>query len=195
MNKKVLSLLLFACSYSVASHAEVYITPMVGYGMGGSFETDANQKFDSDSAMNYNLAVETNIDQGRLGLFYSQQDSSIKDLDRDISLRYLQFQSAVYYPVHSNVNSYLGLGVGGTQVDIQGASSDYKFSLSVYGGLEYEITDNFALQGQLRYLGTLVDSDSVTLCNSNSSGQTCNLAFAGSWLSQLQANVGFTFSF
>ncbi|WP_082957126.1 MULTISPECIES: outer membrane protein [unclassified Vibrio] len=195
MNKKTLSLLLLACSYPAVTQAEVYITPMVGYGMGGSFDTEDGNEYDIDRNVNYNLAIETNVDAGRLGLFYSQQNSSIESIDRDTSLRYIHFQSAVYYPSPDNWSPYLGLSLGGTQIDIQGADSDYKFSLGVYGGLEYKITDNFAFQGQLRYLGTLVDSDSITLCQSSSTSNTCKIAFSGNWMNQLQANAGFTFSF
>ncbi|CAM4122007.1 outer membrane beta-barrel protein [Vibrio neonatus] len=194
MNKTALSLLVLACSYSAATQADVYITPMVGYGMGGSFDSDSGDSFDIERNVNYNLAIETDVDQGRLGLLYSEQHSSIEDLDVDTSLRYLHFQSAVYYPT-DNWNSYLGLSLGGTQIDIQGANTEYKFSLGVYGGVEYKITDYFALQGQLRYMGTLVDSESITLCDSSAAGSNCKVAFAGNWMNQLQANVGFTFSF
>ncbi|GAD78860.1 outer membrane beta-barrel protein [Vibrio ezurae] len=194
MNKRCLSLLIVACSYSAASQADIYITPMVGYGMGGSLDSDSDESFDIDRNVNYNLAIETNVDKGRLGLLYSEQQSSIDKLDVDTTLRYLHFQSAVYYPV-DNWNSYLGLGLGGTQIDIQGADTEYKFSLGVYGGVEYKITKYFALQGQLRYMGTLVDSESLTLCDSSASGSNCKVAFSGNWMNQLQANVGFTISF
>ncbi|GAM57867.1 hypothetical protein JCM19231_4132 [Vibrio ishigakensis] len=44
------------------------------------------------------------------------------------------------------------MSLGGTQIDIQRVDAEYKFSAGVYTGLEYKFTDNFALQGQLRYL-------------------------------------------
>ncbi|GEM79940.1 outer membrane beta-barrel protein [Vibrio superstes] len=195
MNRKTLTLLVLACSYPAVSQAEIYITPMVGYSMGGSFDTEENGSFDIKEAVNYNIAIETNVDAGRLGLLYSQQDSSIEDVNLDTTLRYLHFQSAIFYPSGEKWNSYIGLSLGGTQIDVQGASNEYKFSAGIYGGVEYKFTDSFALQGQVRYLGTLVDGDSITVCNSSSDGTSCKYAFSGDWMSQVQANLGFRFSF
>ncbi|WP_261815623.1 porin family protein [Vibrio gallicus] len=195
MNNKILSLAICLTAFSTSTLADVYITPMVGYGMGGSFEDANEDSFDIDHAMNLNLAIETKVDQGRLGLLYSQQDSEISDLKLDTTMRYLHFQSAVYYPFHDKWNSYLGLSLGGTQIDIQGADTDYKFSAGFYGGVEYRFTRNFAFQTQLRYLGTLVDGNSVTYCKSDSTQQSCKFAYKGDWLSQFQANVGLTFNF
>ncbi|GAB7220583.1 outer membrane beta-barrel protein [Vibrio comitans] len=195
MNRKSLTLLLLACSYPAVSQADIHITPMIGYSMGGSFDTEEGGNFDIEEAVNYNIAIETDVEKGRLGLLYSQQDSSIEDVNIDTTLRYLHFQSAVFYPSGEKWNSYIGLSLGGTQIDIQGASNEYKFSLGVYGGVEYEFTDNFALQGQIRYLGTLVDGDSITICDSSGNGTSCKYAFSGDWMSQVQANLGVRFSF
>ncbi len=197
MNRNLLGLAVALASFSSGAFAEVYITPLVGYGMGGTFEDAEGNDADIDNALAYGIAIETDVQKGRLGLLYSQQDSdvTINGLNLDSTVRYLHFQSAVFSEFRENWGAYFGLSVGGTQIDIQRVDTEYKFSAGVYTGLEYKFTDNFALQGQLRYLGTLVDSDSISYCEGDSSSTSCQFFFKSDWMSQFQANLGLTFSF
>lgn len=195
MNKKLLTPLIAMCSFSAVSQAQVYITPMLGYSFGGEVENSKGTHFDIEEEINYNIAIEADIQKGRLGLLYSQQNSNIENLNIDTTLRYLHFQSAIYYPLNDKINTYLGLSLGGTHIDVQGADNEFKFSGGLFGGMEYTFAHNVALQAQLRYIGTLVDSDSITFCESNSSSPNCQFLFKGEWMSQFQANIGLTFSF
>lgn len=197
MNQKLLSLAVAIASFSSGALAQVYVTPLIGYGMGGTFEDEEGNDADIDNALAYGIAIETDVEKGRLGLLYSQQDSdvTINGLNLDSTVRYLHFQSAVFSEYRENWAAYLGLSLGGTQIDIQRVDTEYKFSAGVYTGLEYRFTESFALQGQIRYLGTLVDSDSISYCEGNSSSTSCQFFFKSDWMSQFQANLGFTFSF
>lgn len=196
MNKYAPTILLLAGCFSAAVSARpIYITPMLGYAWGGEIETPEDNNYDVEGDINFNLAVDTDLMNGRAGLFFAQQDSEVETIGVDTTFRYLHFQSASYFRIQPKVNTYLGLSVGGTQIDVDGADDEYEFSLGAFLGLEYQITPSWMLQGQLRFLGTLVEGDSITYCQSGSSGQSCKFFFKSDWISQGQANLGLTYRF
>ncbi|MDN3614554.1 MAG: outer membrane beta-barrel protein [Vibrio gallaecicus] len=197
MNTKaniVALLALFSVSNLYAA-PNVIITPLVGYTGGGGVEDEDGNSYDMEGSESFTFAIETPLDKGRIGLFYSNQQSQLETLNIDSSIQYLHFQSSIYYPANEKLSSYLGLGLGVSYVDVDWAKDKYGFSTSVFGGFEYKLGDNIALNSQLRWLGTVVDNDTSGACTLPTTGQSCIIKFDTDWMNQFQASLGLTFYF
>ena len=185
-------LLLFA---PIALANQLMITPFVGYTAGGKVEDQHEKNFDLTPSANYSIALETPLEKGRVGLFYSHQSSQVEVIKQDYAFHYLHFQSTIYYPSGSGLNSYLGMGLGASYADVDWAEEKVGFSASIFGGIEYPITNNLAISAQVRWLGTVVDNNSSAACVVPSSGQNCVIQFQTDWVNQFQSNIGITFKF
>ncbi|NOH95355.1 outer membrane beta-barrel protein [Vibrio sp. 99-70-13A1] len=197
MNTKanIVALLALFSASSLYAAPDVIITPLVGYTGGGSVEDEDGNSYDMEGSESFTFAIETPLDKGRIGLFYSNQQSQLETLNIDSSIQYLHFQSSIYYPVNEKLSSYLGLGLGVSYVDVDWAKDKYGFSTSVFGGFEYKLGDNIALNSQLRWLGTVVDNDTSGTCTLPTTGQSCIIKFDTDWMNQFQASLGLTFYF
>lgn len=197
MNKKakfIALLTLIPCFY-LSAESNIMLTPFAGYTGGGSVQDEDSNTYDMEPAASYAFAIETPLDKGRVGLFYSNQSSELETLKLSSSIQYLHFQSSIYYPADDKFSSYLGLGLGASYVDVDWAKDKYGFSGSIFGGIEYKFTDNLALNGQVRWLGTVVDNETSGACTIPTTGQTCVIKFKTDWMNQYQASLGLTFSF
>ncbi len=85
---------LLSVSNSYAS-AEVIITPMIGYTAGGSVEDQTGKTYDMEGSENVTFAIETPLEKGRFGLFYSNQRSELEKLNLSSSIQYLHIQSSM----------------------------------------------------------------------------------------------------
>ncbi|WP_086980830.1 outer membrane beta-barrel protein [Vibrio aphrogenes] len=186
--------LLFMGMTSIA-HAEMIVTPMVGYTLGGEVKDNNDNRYDVQGDANYALSIEVPVEKGQLGLFYSYQASELEQLSYSSSIQYLMFQSRLNTKIQQDVVGYLGVGIGGSYTDVDWADNKYGFAASLYAGLEYNITSNLALTGQIRWLGTVVDSDSQTACYSNQTSNRCYIRFESDWMNQFQSNLGMVFRF
>jgi opacity protein-like surface antigen len=194
--KSLAATFILTCVSWQANAESVYITPMVGFSNGLEVKAEDGNSYKTKSDLNYNLAVEVPFQQGRVGFIYSEHNSELDSPAIDNTLRYLQFQSSLYYPVAEHLSSYIGLGLGGTQLSSNWYDTDYLFSGSAFGGLEYQMSRNIALQAQVRWFGSLLSSDTASVCNYPSDeGGGCKFYFSGDWLSQVQGNVGITIRF
>ncbi|HBV76758.1 MULTISPECIES: porin family protein [Vibrio] len=177
------------------AEAKVMITPMIGYTLGGSVEDNNGNKYDMQSNESYAIAIETPIDNGRIGLFYSHQRTQLEKLGFDSPLQYLHLQSSLDLPINPHLTTYVGVGFGASYVDVTWADNKYGFSATGFVGMEYKITNKLSINGQLRWLGTVVDSNSNTLCGYNPKTQNCLIQFESDWMNQFQSNIGMTFRF
>lgn len=175
--------------------AQVYITPSIGIASGGEVENSAGETFSvkADNALSF--AIETDFDTGRIGLFYSTQSSEVKSLGYKTRFDYLHFQSALDYPLTSHLSSFFGLSIGATYTDVDWSDESLHFSAGAFTGLQYHFTDNLALQLEARWLGTSVDSNFDSACVSGSTKSGCVIRYEGSWMNQVQGNLGLRFSF
>lgn len=188
------TLLLLVAGSSAA--AEIHVTPWVGYTLGGSVENQDGDDFDLEGSSNLGVSVETDLEKGRIGMFYTRQATQVDEANLDSEMHYLHFQSSIYYPLNNQFSSYLGLGLGGSYVDADWVDDKLGFSASIFGGFEYQISDSLALNGQARWLGTVVDNDTTGVCNLPSSGSdSCVIQFKTSWMNQFSTNVGITWRF
>lgn len=175
--------------------AQVYITPSIGIASGGKVENSTGETFNikADNALSF--AIETDFDTGRIGLFYSTQSSEVKSLGYNTRFDYLHFQSALDYPLTSRLSSFFGLSLGATYTDVDWSDESLHFSVGAFTGLQYHFTDNLALQLEARWLGTSVDSSFDSACVSGSTKSGCVIRYEGSWMNQVQGNLGLRFSF
>ncbi|WED22694.1 porin family protein [Vibrio sp. JC009] len=192
---RIISTLLALMMTVSHSYAAVHFTPILGYTFGGEVANSEDQTFDIEPGANYAFSIAADLpkvtqsEQGRIGLFYSQQNSHIEEYNNDLTLRNLHFQSAIYYTATPELSPFLGLSIGATQLDPQWSGIDYRFSSSIYTGLEYQLTDRVSLQGQFRWMGTFINNKSYTLCQVSGSS-TCYIRYEGDWLGQVQSNIG-----
>lgn len=180
---------------SPASANTLIITPFVGYTLGGSVEDENEKSFDLNASPSYSIAIETPLEKGRVGLFYSYQSSEVDVIEKEYDFHYLHFQSSIYYPTDSGLSSYLGLGLGASYADVDWADDKVGFSASIFGGIEYPITSNLLISAHIRWLGTVVDNDSSAVCVMPTTGQSCVIQFETDWVNQFQSNLGLTFKF
>jgi len=191
-----LTLGLLLCSTSTYSVAELYVTPWVGYTLGGSVENQDGEDFDLKGSTNLALSIESDFDTGRIGLFYTRQATEVEKIKQDSDVHYLLFQSSIHYQLDEQLSSYLGLGLGGSYIEADWVDNNLGFSASIMGGFEYELTEQLALNGQVRWLGTVVDNDTTGVCHLPSSGSdSCVIQFKTSWMNQVSTNVGVTWRF
>ena len=93
------------------SFANVIVTPFIGYSIGGTATDRDNKTYDISPSSSLALAVEFPLLNGRIGAFYSQQNSSLDTLDLDSKIQYLQLQSSAEYQVANKTLAYIGAGV------------------------------------------------------------------------------------
>ncbi|MCG9725758.1 outer membrane protein [Vibrio brasiliensis] len=193
LNRTMPILLLLA---SPTTFAEIHISPWLGYTLGGSVEDQDQNKLDLEGAASFALSVESDIDNGRIGLFYSQQNSEVEHTNLESSIHYLHLQSSVYYPVQEKISSYLGIGLGASYIDADWVKDEIGFSASIFAGFEYQMTDSVAVNTQLRWLGTVVDNDTTGICQfTNNSSDSCVIRFDTDWMNQFGANIGIVWKF
>ncbi|WP_047046698.1 outer membrane beta-barrel protein [Vibrio mexicanus] len=181
--------------FSFQAHAAFYVAPQVGFTAGGSVENQEGTEYDIEASESYAIALETDFDKGRIGLFYATQSSKVETLNTKSSMHYLQFQSSIYYPIQQNVSTFLGIGLGGSYADVEWASDKYGFSASIFGGVEYQVSESVFLTSQVRWLGTVVDNETTGICNLPSSTEQCIIRFKTDWMNQFSANLGLNFKF
>ncbi|MBU2897972.1 outer membrane protein [Vibrio hepatarius] len=196
VNKTRYSLATLFLSVSIPISADVYLTPWVGYSGGGKVVAQNEQAYDLQGSESYAITGEISLNEGRVGVFYSNQDTSVDSINVDSTMHYLQFQSSIYYPAEDNISFYLGIGLGASYIDADWVDDELGFSASILGGFEYRLYDHLALNTQLRWLGTVVDNNSSGICNlSTSESDSCIIKFKTDWMNQFSANLGLTWSF
>ncbi len=176
--------------------ADIYLTPWVGYTGGGKVVAQNEMIYDLEGSESYAITGEIDLEDGRVGVFYSNQDTSVDSINLDSKIHYLQFQSSIYYPTEEKVSFYLGIGLGASYIDADWVDDELGFSASIFGGFEYRFHKNLALNSQLRWLGTVVDNDTSGVCNlSASESDNCIIKFKTDWMNQFSANLGLTWNF
>lgn len=172
-----------------------HLTPYIGYSFTDSFTDENGIKIRTESDPHVALALETNMDLGRVGLFVSHQPNEVKDIQGDGSFTYVHFQSSLRYNTSTNFDALFGASLGGTIVDASWTNEDLLFSAGLYGGAEYRINNSTKLVFEGRWLSNLIDSNSSAICQLPTGDETCLIRFDSKWFSQLQTNIGITFSF
>lgn len=193
MRQRVKLTFLTTALVSFSSTADVYLSPWAGYTFGGRVEDQDSTEYNIRGSESFAFSLESDFDDGRIGLFYAYQDSKVKQLDVDTNVQYLLFQSSLHYEIRKDVFGYFGAAIGGSYIDTDWVT-DYGFSASIFGGFEYRVFDSIFVNGQLRWLGTSVDGETTGSCNVSTSS-SCVVQFKTDWLNQYSTNIGLTFKY
>ncbi|TEW56005.1 hypothetical protein E2R68_02625 [Psychromonas sp. RZ22] len=123
----------------------------------------------------------------------SMSNSTTSAPDIDVYIQYLHFGGRVLFPTRTAFSSSFGLGIGATYFNPEGNDygSEFAFSGNITGGIRYQLTEEFALRGDLRVYGTLLNSESSLFCGN----QTCYLDVDGDVYVQGELMAGLEFKF
>ncbi len=164
----------------------VQITGLYGIQFGGSLGLEEGD-LEIDSAQAWTVQAGLRVqDDGFAFVSYSRQATTAHfdsatgtpasgSFDVDIGI--LQLGGELDLPMQKHLVPFIGLGIGATHftpIDTSGGT-DWFFSFSAIGGLKIPIVKHVGLKGQIRYLGTVVNSDASWFCAS-SGGLTCGVS-------------------
>lgn len=185
---------LFTSMHALAENT-IYVTPYIGYTFSNNIRDENQLNIDIDNDIHYALGLETDFENGRVGLFISHQKNEASPFSDDGTLTYVHMQSALHYQLQHRLNSFIGASIGTTILDVDWSDSDLVFSAGIHGGMTYQLADNFAVVFEARWLANLIDSDTSTICTLPTGNETCNVSIDSEWLTQFQTNLGLTYSF
>ncbi|TDR75913.1 hypothetical protein DFP78_104276 [Photobacterium lutimaris] len=185
---------MLTASHTVSANT-IYVTPYLGYTFSSSITDDNGINIEPENDLHYAIAIETDLDKGRVGLFVSHQPTDYENFLNSGSYTYVHFQSSLRFEASQRINTYLGASIGTTIIDADWSDQDLVFSGGFLGGLEYKFNPNFSILLEGRWLANLMESDTTTLCNLPEGNQTCNIRVHSEWLTQFQTNLGFTYAF
>ncbi|MFV1983080.1 MAG: hypothetical protein ACC657_06020 [Thiohalomonadales bacterium] len=190
--------ILFLSQISIAI-AEVEITPMVGYRIGGDFENSTNStKLELEETETIGLVVD--FDYGKyqqITLLYSQQKTNMITFEPGVT-NPLFGVDVEYFHIGGNqiwikdkMRPFFGATIGGTHFSPEGYNSTTKFSFSIGGGSKFFLTKRIALMIGARGYMTFFSDSSAVFCGPGG----CLISISGSAMFQLEANAGLTFRF
>jgi opacity protein-like surface antigen len=180
------------------------VTPLLGYRMGGDFEsddTDVEVSLDDDAALGFiiNAPAEAIGDDAytEWELYFSRQSAGIKDapvevdptLDVDISYLLL---GGTYVGAGELVRPFVAAGIGAAHLspDTSGYDSDTVFAFGIGGGAQIFPTEQFGLRLEVRALGAVLDSDTSIFCASGPDESACLIGASGDILWQWEVFAG-----
>lgn len=181
--------------------AEVELTPLVGFQLGGGFETREGDLI-VDPAANLGLvaSVRTRHD-GLVELLYSRQSTTLElegvlgsgDLF-DLTVEYYHF-GGLWEIETDRSRPFLGLTVGGTRLapDVPDVDAEWAFSAGISGGLKYFFADRLGVRLEGRGLLSFFGSGGAIFCG-YPPGQ-CGLTVSGSSFLQLDILAGLVVRF
>ena len=199
----VLALPVFA-----AAERRIELTPLAGYGIGGSFEERVTKdaypinKLDLDETGVFGIAVDWNItDNTQYEFFFSHQQSRLTRTRAyttlpsslfDIDVSYLHIGGTVGFGDH-RVDPFIVATTGITHFNPRRAShsSKTRFSLGVGGGVKFFISNNIGVRLEARGLGTLMNGGGWF----RSDADGAEIGVEGDTFWQAQFNAGLSLKF
>ena len=94
-NKFRNSLTILFLSVSTPISADIHLTPWVGYTGGGKVVAQNEKIYDLQGSESYAITGEIDLDKGRVGFFYSNQNTNVDSINLDSTMHYLQLQRAL----------------------------------------------------------------------------------------------------
>ena len=145
------------------------------------------------------LAVSWRYERNKEGeLLFSNSKQNLKmdgekNVSTDIYFSYIQFGGRVLFVDDSPFSTSLGLGIGATffTPDNSRYDNEIAFSGNITGGLRYELNQQWALRGDLRVYGTVLNSNSTLFCGD---GQ-CLVTVSGEIYVQTELMAGIEYNF
>ena len=121
----------------------------------------------------------------------TSSDSALSGMD--VYIQYLHFGGKIIFKDEMPFSTNIGLGIGGTYFNPSKSSydSDLKFSANISAGIRYQLSERFALRGDARVYGTLLNSDSQLFCSNND----CYINIDGNIYVQAELMAGLEYKF
>ncbi|GJM62228.1 outer membrane beta-barrel protein [Persicobacter diffluens] len=152
----------FFCLLPLFSFAQVEISPMVGYQLGGSIDFWEG-KFKINDQVNYGLQLAYPIREGMaVELSYTRMDTDaefrayrggFEDRSFDLAVQYIQLGAVRSFgqgPAEPFV--LLNAGAGWASPKVNDIDDEWRFSVMFGGGLKYWFNDQMALKFQARMM-------------------------------------------
>ncbi|PSW03804.1 hypothetical protein C9I89_16630 [Photobacterium lipolyticum] len=167
----------------------------MGYTFSNQIKDENGIKIQPGNDPHFAMAVETNVEPGRVGLFLSHQATEMKGIEGDGSFTYLHFQSSLRYEAKTKLGAFFGASLGASFVDADWSENSVLFSGGLFGGAEYRVHKNAKIVFEGRWLANFIDSHTTAICHLPAGNQTCHIIVDSKILSQVQTNIGVSFSF
>lgn len=146
----------------------VTITGSLGYRISEDIKDADGQKTAVSSETSQTLALGWTYDRDSEGeILFSNSKHTLNTESNgniDLNVQYLHFGGRVLFTNNTPFSSSIGIAVGGTYFNPSGYDAELEFSGSLSAGVRYQLSERFALRGDLRVYGTVLSSDSTWLC-------------------------------
>ncbi|WP_369434242.1 outer membrane beta-barrel protein [Psychromonas sp. MME1] len=196
-----LATLVFSPINSIAAEKD-YIT-VSGY-LGGRISNDledkeTDEKADLSNDLSQALSVAWRYSRNKeTEIMFSTAKQTLttsgeQNIKTDLRISYLHFGGRVIFPHENGFSNSVGLGIGATvfSPDDSQYDTEIKFSGNITAGLRYELTPQWALRGDLRVYGTVLNSDSTMFCDNG----TCLIRSSGEVYVQTEIMTGIEYKF
>jgi hypothetical protein len=154
-----------------------------GYAWGGKIDFD-NGQVSLDSAPSYGAQVGLRVqDDGFAFISFTQQSTTARIAYDDatpnesygVKVGYLQIGGELDLPMSRHLVPFIGLSIGASYVkpEVSNTNANWFFAGSALAGIKIPITKNIGIRTQMRFLGTVVSSDTSFYCASGGGGGSC----------------------
>jgi len=194
--KKILILLCFLSATAFAQD-DYSVSLYAGKNFSQTLETKEALKVEVNDGNHFAFSIDRNIDRARYGFYFAQSNNELENTeDKEVTMKYFLFQSAVEVALSNHINSYVGAQVGANYVQTNFTSNDVFFASGLYGGIEYLFSDKARVLFETRWLATIVNNESTVNCTlPTDEDDQCLWHFDGDVLNQFQTSLGFTYRF
>ena len=194
--KKILILLCFLSTTAFAQD-DYSVSLYAGKNFSQTLETTEALKVEVNDGNHFAFSIDRNIDRARYGFYFAQSNNELENTeDKEVTMKYFLFQSAVEVALSNHINSYVGAQVGANYVQTNFTSNDVFFASGLYGGIEYLFSDKARVLFETRWLATIVNNESTVNCTlPTDEDDQCLWHFDGDVLNQFQTSLGFTYRF
>lgn len=192
---------------SLPATAEVELTPVAGYRMGGEFDVNnrtdnEDRRVDLEDSVSQGLLLNVDLSEPgkQLEFYLGRQETTARSSEGlltptrtsvDLTITQLQF-GGLYFPGGTTTGGFVSGVAGVTRLDPKpsGLDTHHRASLSLGGGYKWPLNDHLRLRLDLRGLYTVLDSGGAVFCSGG-----CNVRFESNGFFQVEASAGLVVSF
>ena len=171
----VLFLMLFSLP-ELSQAGDYQITPLVGYTVGGRFDSTVNDEtYDVSENANYGVILglrdRSRADEAFFEFLYSRQESDFESADAALSgdsrfnvdINYFHLGGR-YGKSGGQFNPFVAGGIGATLFSPEQGDAETRFSFSLGGGIMVPLSEHVELRFEGRGFGTLFNSRGELFC-------------------------------
>jgi hypothetical protein len=192
---------------SLPATAEVELTPVAGYRMGGEFDVNnrtdnEDRRVDREDSVSQGLLLNVDLSEPgkQLEFYLGRQETTARSSEGlltptrtsvDLTITQLQF-GGLYFPGGTTTGGFVSGVAGVTRLDPKpsGLDTHHRASLSLGGGYKWPLNDHLRLRLDLRGLYTVLDSGGAVFCSGG-----CNVRFESNGFFQVEASAGLVVRF